>query len=158
MNRIFLVLTLISVAGSSWAAKPTKKAAAEEAMLLAAVTTAKTVQASLDAGNIQAAEQQLPEIENPAERLYAQTRIEMAKGNPTNAIKVLAQLIVRYPNDQDWIAQSELLMAKLDLELGLTHAADVTARQVQILHEGTEEANKAAALQAEIAKLKESAE
>jgi len=105
-------------------------------------------------GRLKVAEMKLAEIENPAAQLYVKACIEQAKGDPKRAIQTVAQAIVRYPIDPDWTAQSELMSAALYKELGLTHAANVTLRQVQALYQGTAVAEKAAAMQREIEQLK----
>lgn len=140
MNRIFLCLSLFAVAGLSPAFGQT-------------VVPVDYAQAALDAitaSNIPAAEQHFSAIRDPAAKLYVLARIARANGEPEDAIRMLARLIVRYPNDEKWTAISELQSAELYLELGMLDAANVTARQIQQLHTGTDVAEKATALRERI--------
>ena len=91
-------------------------------------------------------------------KLYVMACIAQANGKPEDASRMLGQLIVRYPNNEQWTARSELKNAEIYLEMGLLDAADVTARQIQNLYAGTDVAKKAGALRSEIEKLKENAE
>jgi hypothetical protein len=118
----------------------------------APVDPAQAALSALDAGQIQKAEQYLNAIDDPAAQLFIQARIEWAKGDPKSAVQTNARLVAVYYNNEKWIAKSELMSAKLYVELGMLHAADVTARQVQALHEGTAEATEAAGLRIQIEK------
>ncbi|MDD3276110.1 MAG: hypothetical protein PHP93_03555 [Kiritimatiellales bacterium] len=151
MNRTFVILILFAIAGLS--------ATAQQAVPPAAVKPvpgdpAEMALNSLRAGQIPAAEAQIKDITNPAARRFVQASIEQAKGEPKRAIQTVSDEIVQYPNDPDWTAKSELLSAALYMELGMIDAADVTARQIQMLHEGTDAAVKATALRNKIEQLK----
>ncbi len=154
-RRVAACLILIAVAGLAFGANPSAPVVAVEQPV--PVVTAETVLSVLNSGDISGAEHQLPDISDPVARLFVQARIEQAKGDPHSAIQTLSQLIVRYSSNTNWLEQSDLLSAKLYVELGLLEAADVTARQVQTLYEGTESAEKATVLRTEIEKLKEDA-
>ena len=91
---------------------------------------------------------------NPAEVLYMQAVAEREAGQPKQAIQTIAQMITLHSGESDWLAKSEILCAELYFELGLIDSADVTARQVQSLHEGTDSAEKADALRLKIEKLR----
>ncbi len=149
MNRMLLFLILFAVAGFS--------AVAEEGAT-APVDPVSAAMSALRAGEFQTAEMRLTEISNPAAKYFVQACIEQAKGDPHRAVQTVAQGIVEYPHDPDWIAKSELLSAVLYLELGMLDAADVTARQAQGFYAGTDIAEKAGALRAEIENLKEGME
>jgi hypothetical protein len=112
----------------------------------------------LNKSQIQAMEQRIVTINDPAARLFFQANIYRAKGELEQALQTLAQLNVHYAHDKRWISRSELLSAKFYLELGMLDSADVTARQVQALYEGTDVAEKATALRIEIERLKSETE
>jgi len=110
------------------------------------------------AGQLSEAGIQLAEISNPPAKWFVQACIEKAKGDPKRAAETIAELIVLYPNDPDWTAKSELMSAVLYLELGMLDAADVTARQIQKIYEGTGIADRATALRSRIDQLKKETE
>lgn len=114
--------------------------------------------ADLSPAQIQALEERLAGIRDPAARLFFQAGLEQTKGEPEQAIQTLSELIVNHAHNEKWIARAELLSAELYVELGMLDAADVTARQVQVLYEGTATAETATALRSKIEKLKEDAE
>ena len=91
---------------------------------------------------------------NPAEMLYMQAVAEREAGQAKQAIQTVAQVITLHTGESAWLAKSEILAAELYLELGMLDAADVTARQVQALHEGSPSAEKADALRSTIEKLR----
>jgi hypothetical protein len=92
---------------------------------------------------IQAMEQQLETVTNPAARLFFQANIYRAKGEIEQALRTLAKLTALHAKEKEWLTRSELLTAKLYLEVGMPAAAEVTARQVEILNEGTDAAETA---------------
>ncbi len=112
----------------------------------------------IDAGQLQAASMHLDAITSPPAKLFVQASIERAKGEPKRAIQTIAALVVQYPNDADWTAKGELLTVMLYMELGLPDEADVTARQIQVLYEGTPVATQATGLREKIEKIKEESE
>ena len=130
MNRIICFLIGLAVVGP---------ASAEEASPGSPAAEAKTIQPAAP-------------VKTPAEKLYVQAVAERSDGKPKQAIQTVAKVITLHADESDWLAKSELLSAELYLELGLTNAADVTARQVDILHQGTESAEKANALRSMIKK------
>ena len=144
MKRSFLLLTLFAAAGVSFGA--------EQAAVGADGNS------GFDESKIQAMELRLVTITDPATKLFFQANIEREKGEPENALQILSKLIVHHASNEKWIARSELLSAELYLEMGMLDAADVTARQVQILHEGTDVAAKAGALRSKIEELKKEME
>ncbi len=87
-----------------------------------------------------------------AESLYEKAVKERAEGKPKQAIETVATAIALNTTNQMWFAKSELLSAELYLEMGMTNAADVTARQVQVLYPETDFAEKANALRERISK------
>jgi hypothetical protein len=155
MSRMLLFLTLFSVAGVTAIAQ---QAAPSAVMAPASVDPVAAALGALRAGQIQAAETQLALITNPAAKLFVQACIERASKDPKRAIQTVVGVIVQYPNDPEWTAKSELLSVMLYLELGMLDAADATARQVQVLHEGTAVAEKATALRSKIEKMNEEME
>lgn len=145
MTRMPVILILFAVAGLT--------AVAQEAAPAPADPVAAAFGA-IRAGQLETAEMQLEQIPDPAAKLFVQACVEKAKGDPKRAIQTVTQLIVRYPNDPDWTAKSELMSAELYVQLGMLDNADVTARQIQKLHEGTAAAEAATALREKIANLK----
>lgn len=145
MKQTLLFLTLFVLAGLSFGTEQTGAADASENV-------------GLNESQIQAMEQRLTTITDPAAKLFFKANIERAKGQPELALQTLAQLIVHHAHAEKWIARSELMSAELYLELGMLDAADVTARQVQQLYVGMDVKKQADALRSEIKKLKESAE
>ena len=91
---------------------------------------------------------------SPEEKLYEQAVSERKAGKPKQAIQTAAKIIALYADDAGWLAKSEMLCAELYLDMGMLDAADVTARQVQIIHKGTASADKADALRSTIEKLR----
>jgi len=108
----------------------------------------------LSKSKLQALEQRLETITDPAAKLFFKAGVEQAKGEPEQALQTLSALIVHHAHDEKWIARAELLSAELYVELGLLDAADVTARQVQVLYEGTAVVAQASDLRLEIEKMK----
>ena len=113
---------------------------------------------TLSESQIQAMEQRVATITDPAARLFFQANIHRAKGEQEKALQALAQLNVLYAYDKRWITRSELLSAKLYLELGMPDQAEVTARQVEFLNEGTDAAEKARLFREKIKQVKEQSE
>jgi tetratricopeptide (TPR) repeat protein len=116
------------------------------AALSAAAQTADTSDAgkgALSEEQIRTMEQRVAAINDPAARLFFQANIYRAKGEFEQALQTLARLNVFYAHDQRWITRSELLTAKLYLDMGMPEQAEVTARQVEFLNQGTEAAETA---------------
>lgn len=145
MNRILCYMTLL-ILTVVWSA------AAQEA------DTAKSDAGPVSEKQIQAMEQRVAIITDPAARLFFQANIHRAKGELEQALQTLAKLNVFYAYDKRWITRSELLSAKLYLELGMPDQAEVTARQVEFLNEGTEAAETARLFREKIKQLKEQSE
>jgi hypothetical protein len=124
----------------------------------AAEDSANAALTALEAGQIQTAETLCSKITSPTAKLYVQARMEKAGGNSKRAIQTAAQVIALRSGEKEWLAQSELLIAQLYLELGLPDAADVTARQIQKLYAGMDVVKNADAVRSEVKKLKEGAE
>lgn len=120
-----------------------------------AASAAAGEKAGLTPGELQAMEQKLASIRNPAAKLFFKAGIERLQGRPEEAIKILADLIVHHAHEKKWIARSELMSAELYLELGMPDAADATARQVQIMYEGTDNAERARELRSKIETLRQ---
>lgn len=134
MKKIGLFALLLSIAGLVFAEDPVSPA------------------------EIEAMEQRIKTVYDPAARLFFQANIYRAKGELELAHKTLAKLIVNYDYDKQWIARSELLSARFYLDEGMTDAADVTARQVEFLNAGTAEAEEARRLREKIKQMKEESE
>jgi hypothetical protein len=145
MNRIlsYMTLLILAFAGS---------ADAKDA------DTAKSDSGTLSKSQIQAMEQRVATISDPAARLFFQANIHRAKGELEQALQTLAQLNVHHAYNKRWISRSEMLTAKLYLELGMPDPAEVTARQVEFLNEGTEVAEAARLFQEKIKQMKEQSE
>lgn len=75
-------------------------------------------------------------IDDPAAELYVRAAIEQAQGNPEQSIQTAVELIATHPNDMRWMPATELLCAKLYLEMGMTNSAAATARQTEKLYAG----------------------
>jgi hypothetical protein len=136
MKKIGLLLIVLSIAGVS---------SAEEAD-------------SMSPEEIAAMEKRIETIADPAARLFFEANIYRAKGELEEALRKLARLTTHYPHQKDWITRSELLSAKLYFDLGMTNAADVTARQVELIYEGTEAAETARLFREKIKQAKEQSE
>ena len=107
---------------------------------------------------IQAMETRLEAITDPATKLFFKAGIERVKGNREMALRTLSRLIVEHAHNEEWVARSELICAELYLELGMPDAADVTARQVEFMNEGTEAAETARRFREKIKQVKEQSE
>ncbi len=112
----------------------------------------------LSEAEINAMEERIKTVTDPAARLFFQANIYRAKGELERAHKTLAELIVKYDHDKRWVARSELLSARFYLDMGMLDAADVTARQVEFLNKGTAEAEEARRLRLRIKQMKEQSE
>ena len=71
------------------------------------------------------------------------------------AIEEAAKAVAQNPMDRDLMAKSEMLCAELYVKLKRFDAAEVTARQIELLYKGTEFEAKANALREQIKQLKE---
>lgn len=109
---------------------------------------------SLRAGKMEAALVQMEDISNPAAKLFVQASVERARGETEQAIETMSRGIALYPNDPNWTAKSELMCAALYLELDMLDAAESTVRHMQLFHEGSAMADKAAFLQSKIEKMR----
>lgn len=96
------------------------------------------------------AETMLSKIQQPAAKLYVQACIERSKNQPKVAIQTAVNLIARYPNDMDWLPQTELLCAELYNEMGLPNSAISTARQTEKIYTGMNVEKEAQALRLRI--------
>ncbi len=101
---------------------------------------------------------EVPASMSPAQQLYRQAVAERAAGRPKQAIQTATQIVVCHADDAVWLPKAELLCAELYIELELFEAAEVTARQIQQLHEGSEAAVAAGELRKKISELKKQAE
>lgn len=135
MKKLCLVLIFFSAVGLSLASEESDRLSEEQ---------------------IQAMEQRLTTVITPAARLFFQANIHRSKGELEQALQSLAKLTALHAHEKRWIARSELLSAKLYLELGMQDQADATARQVELLYEGTEMAERAVELRKKINQIKES--
>ena len=133
MNRSLLTITYCVLSGVAFSAEPV--AQVQESPTAIALTALKS-------GDLSKAEGQLSAIKSPAGKLFVQASLERAKGEQGSAIKTLANLIVNYPNDTEWIAKADYLSAEVYYELGMWEAAGVTARQVKSLYPETDIAKK----------------
>lgn len=103
----------------------------------------KPAEGTLTAEQILAMEERVAAIRDPAAKLFFEANIHRAKGETEDALKKLAELSVHHAHDKRWITRSELLTAKLYMELGMLESAEVTARQVEFLNQGTDAAETA---------------
>lgn len=99
-----------------------------------------------------------PPASQSAQALYRQALAEQAAGNPKKAIQTAAQILTEYWLDETWAPRAELLCATLYIQLDMLDEADVTARQIQKLYDGTDTAKLAARLRLEIQKIREKKE
>jgi len=106
--------------------------------------------AALGEQDWQSAESMLLKIQNPAAKLYIQACIERSKKQPKAAIQTAVKLIAQYPNDMEWIPQTELLCAELYNEMGMTNAAVSTARQTEKIYTGMNVEKEAKVLRLQI--------
>lgn len=102
--------------------------------------------AALAENDIAAAEKLLEKIEPGPSALYLGALVEHAKGNTTEAMGRVCTLIIQYPNDLDWMPQTELKSANLYAEMGMTNSAISTARQTKAIYAKTDIAMDAEAL------------
>ncbi len=112
-------------------------------VLIAGAVAAAEEQGDVTAAEIQAMEKRLETVFDPAARLFYQANIYRAKGELEQALQTLAKLTALHAHEKGWLIRSELLSAKLYLEVGMADAAEVTARQVEFLNEGTDAAKTA---------------
>jgi len=116
------------------------------------------IKVALKQGNIEQAEKVLEEVDSTVGKLYLQACIERAKQNPKAAFLLVNQIIAEYPNDLQWMPQSEFLNAHLYMDIGLTNSAINTARQVKNIYGNSSVAVKARKLQAQLEAEKAAAE
>jgi outer membrane protein assembly factor BamD (BamD/ComL family) len=131
---------------------------AQDAVPAAPVDPIVAAFGAIHEGQFQEAELQMAQIPSPAAKLFVQACIQRVKGDLKGALETTGELIARYPNDPDWIAKGELMIAALYMETGMLDAADVTARQIQKIYEGTDLATRATALRSQIDQLKKETE
>ena len=144
MNRTFYYVMLLVLSGALSA--------------IAQETDASSDAGLLSESEILAMEQRVATIRDPAARLFFQANIHRAKGELEQAHQTLAKLIVHHPHEKRWVARSELLSAKLYMQTGRLDEAEVTARHVEFLNEGTEAAESARLLLEHIEQAKETSE
>jgi hypothetical protein len=131
-----------------------------EKRVLRVPTLGKLISGALLAGSLTAMAQEAAPVaivKRPAEKLIEQAQAEQAAGNPKQAIQTAAQVLVLGPVEKETLAKCELLIAGLYLDQGMTNAAGVTARQIQVLYSGTDFEKDAEVLRAKIKQLKEEA-
>lgn len=90
------------------------------------------------------------EVDSEVAGLYLQACIEQAKGEPRKAIWTLCGVISDHGNDMDWMPASELLIANLYLDDGMTNSAANCARQVASIYGGSDMASDAEKLRASL--------
>jgi tetratricopeptide (TPR) repeat protein len=112
----------------------------------------------LNDGQFDAALVRMEDISNPAAKLFVKACVEQAQGKLEQALETVTMSVVQYPNDSVWTAKSELMSAALYIELGQFDSAEAAIRQIQLFHEGTDAAEKAAGLRGRIEQLKKQAE
>lgn len=88
-------------------------------------------------GDLETAETLRGEVASEAAGLYLQSCIERAQNQPKAAIQTATDVIAKHGNDMDWLPPTELLCARLYLDMAMTNSADSVARQVQKLYTGT---------------------
>ena len=86
---------------------------------------------------------------------YKQACLLRDRGEFLAAIEEAGKGIALNPLEREWLAKSELLSAELYVKVGMLEAADVTARQIEVLYFGTDFETKAKALREKIKQLTE---
>jgi len=120
--------------------------------------TKPTGTSGLSPEQIETMEKRVTQINDPAARLFFEANIHRAKGELETALQKLATLNVHHAHNKRWITRSELLTAKLYLEMGMPEQAEVTARQVEFLNQGTDAAETARLFREELMQRKEQSE
>lgn len=92
---------------------------------------------ALAENNVDKAKAIQSELKSEAAKLYLQVCIERALKEPKKAIQTAAQVVEKFGNNMDWLPPTELLSARLYLDMGMTNSAAMTARQVGSLYAGT---------------------
>lgn len=97
------------------------------------------------------------EEEPPVAIHYKKASALREQGKPAAAIEEAGKGIALNPQEKEWLAKSELLSARLYVELGMLESAEVTARQIILLYKDTEFETEARRLQEKIERLTEEA-
>lgn len=87
-------------------------------------------------------------------RLYLTAKRLAGKQQYTEALISAAKIIALNKHDSDWIQPAELLCAELYVELGRYDSAEEVIRQISLLYQNSEVADKAAQLQSRMNKLR----
>lgn len=92
---------------------------------------------------------------NSSGEYYSKALTLRDQGQFEAAIEEAAKTVAQNPMDRDLMAKSEMLCAELYVKLEMLDAAEVTARQIELLYKETEFEAKANALREQIKQLKE---
>ena len=107
------------------------------------------------AGQAVETEPQASKVEPQVAQHYKQACLLRDRGEFLAAIEEAGKGIALNPLEREWLAKSELLSAELYVKVGMLEAADVTARQIEVLYFGTDFETKAKALREKIKQLTE---
>jgi len=102
-----------------------------------------------------AVQQLLGQLEDPAAKLYLTALVERSENRSKDAMQTVVELIASYPNNMDWMPQTEYLCAELYLDLNMPESAAEVAHQVYVLYPGSEFKLEAKALSEKIKQLTE---
>lgn len=92
---------------------------------------------ALRSGDIGEAKGLIDGMAGGAMRDYFEAEITAFEVGPKSAMMQVTQLIAAYANEVEWLAPTELLSAKLYLEMGMTNSAVQTAYQVASIYQGS---------------------
>lgn len=142
---------------------PQARAGAEQLLAvpdadLARMSRAVIAQAALELGELDAAKGMIAQLDDPVAELYLTARTQRVEGQSKEAMQTAIELIATYPNDHNWMPQTEYLCAQLYMDLGMPDSAAEVARQVEVLYPGSEFKVEAKALQKKIEQLTKSSE
>ncbi|QHI70355.1 tetratricopeptide repeat protein [Tichowtungia aerotolerans] len=129
------------------------KAVSDAAVKKQALAT--IAQCVLEAGELDEAGRLIGELSDPVAKLYLTARLQRAAGQSKEAIQTVIDLIASYPNDHNWMPQTEYLDAQLYLDLGMPDSAAEVAHQVMVLYPRSEFKVEAQKLLEEINRLTE---
>ena len=119
------------------------------------IARAVAAQAALEETDMNAVKQFLAQMEDPVAKLYLTALIERSEHRSKEAMQTVVELIASYPNNLEWMPQTEYLCAELYLDLEMPESAAEVAHQVEVLYPGSEFRLEARALSAKIKQLTE---
>lgn len=153
MEQAFLTLLKAYCRGADWASAARLAEDLRESPNpdLARASRIATARSAIGQGDVLTAEDLIGQLDDvPAAQLYLRACLQQAQGRPKEAVRTAVRLIAEHGNDMNWMPQTELLCARLYLELDLPESAAAAARQAAVFYEGTNIGAEAAALHAEL--------